>query len=153
MSASQFPDIIYGMKPAYTSSGLQRIYNKKIEVVKFVKSNDSQNRYNADKIYRYSADGTFREGKAPSASFNAQQYVNIYDGPCTDSPSYGVNFTLFYDQDMAYISKVQSIKDLKNSYTAELQRLQNLFDKNVPDLGGHDAAVQAIKEEHPEKFI
>lgn len=152
MTASQFPDVVYGMKPAYASSGLKRTYNKKIEVVKFVKLEEERARYVAEEVYRYKNDGTFKVGKS-SDSFMSNHHLPIHDGPSTSHPAYGVNFTLFYDQDMAYISKVQSIENLKRSYTAELQCLQNLFDKNVPDLSGHTAAVQAIKEEHPEKFI
>lgn len=153
MSASAFPDTIYGMKPAYASSGLKKIYNKQIKVVKFSKLQDSTARYVAKELYRYNCDGTFRVGTPPSTRFDLREYIKVHDGVSVESPHYGIDYTLFLEQDMAYISKVKSIRDLKNSYTAELQRLQSLFDKNVPNLDGHDKAVQAIKEEHPEKFI
>ena len=153
MSASQLPDVVYGMKPAYASSGLKRTYNTQIEVVRFIKQKGPRGVFIADEVYRYKNDGTFKTGKA-SESFSANyHHLPVLDGPSTQSPDYSINFTLFYEQDMAYISKIQSIEELKRNYTAELQRLQNLFDKKVPDLGGHTAAVQAIKEEHPEKFI
>ena len=152
MSGSQFPDVVYGMKPAYASSGLKRTYNKQIEVVRFIKQKGSRGVFIADEVYRYKNDGTFKTGNS-SESFNANHHLPVHDGPSTQSPAYSINFTLFYEQDMAYISKIQSIEELKRDYTAELQRLQNLFDKNVPNLDGHNEAVQAIKEEHPEKFI
>lgn len=156
MNVADLPEFIYGMKPAYASSGLKRTYNKQMEVVRFVRTESEHTDhvyYEADEVYRYKDDGSIRIGKPKAKTISPSFLPHVNDGPTTKSPVYGVDYTLFYDKDIAYVSKVQSIEDLKRTYTSELRRLQKLFDDNVPRVDAHSAAVQAIREEHPEKFI
>lgn len=145
------PRYVYGIKPAYVSIGLERIYHKALHVVRFV-FHKSSNTYEPDELYDYTTSAC-KTKKARATGFSAKAHLIIHDTPSTAPAIYKVNYSLFANKDIAYISKIQGIEEIKKSYTAELKRLQELFNNNVPNTDLHKEAIQAIKEEYPEKFI
>lgn len=140
--------IVYTIEIPSVSSGLRRTYFKKLEVFKGTLENE---RFTADRVYRYNGvknawvDKEFNSTSASKRIYNNHVYNSM--PPLSYMRNGGIGFTTL---ELAQAAKLLLIEDMGRSYQKELDRLKDLFERNVPDV---KAPLSTIKEEYPEYFL
>lgn len=146
--------ILYLIKQPSISSGLRRSYNKQLEVLECctnVNTSDENVMY-LDKviaIHKYHAGKKQWIRKPSSKSIQARCIrQHIHTTTCT-TPLY-TEYVMFTTVEAAQASKLILIEQLKNTYEKEIERLQTLFKRNVPNI---DEPMNQLLETHPDLFI
>lgn len=159
-NSSIFPKVLYGIKCPEISKGLKRTYHKNMEILEFrydfyeTRFAKAAYKYKQTHIHKFK-NGKFERTKTSSAAFHLYADSKILSEPVQrlyDSRRTGKhNELLVFDSfELAYISKTYLIKDMKNEYEHELEKLRTLMIKNVPDIEQH---IKMIKETYPEYMI
>ena len=136
----------------YVSQNLTRTYKKTIEVYElkdcFKPPIRGRKQYNAVKKFTYKKFTYKKKWIETPANAIVKGVADIRDEvnymPGGDKDLFFTSFEL------AYISKIMMIQSMKVKYYAEIKKIQETMERNVPDLTEH---LKKIKAEHPEFLI
>jgi hypothetical protein len=144
----------YLIECPYVSSGLKRTYYKKLEVLagELTPSANSRNTYSTFKV---TAVHTYKKGKwvEKSGTRAISRYVgtgSIHSDLNFTTNSYSQNDKVFTSLELAKAAKLLAIQNMGVVYSKELVRLQELFDRNVPDIS---VPLAELYTEYPEYFL
>lgn len=135
----------YAIDKPYLSSGLRKSYCKQLEVHK-MELNEISNQYCAVQTY------VFKKGQwlvVKTASKSMYASAKIHATICKDSP---LNNTmlLFEKFDDAVDTKYLLLEKLKSEYKKEIEYIEDLMERNVPDVSDK---CDKIRLKHAELFI
>lgn len=141
----------YIIKAPYLSAGLRRSYNKQLEVHEMVISEES-NFLQPTGVYTYKK-GEWIYKKLSSTTMSIYK-TNINDKVITELDLNNLNNLnnniIYTDLELAKITKFLLIGELKNQYQREIASINDLMEKNIPDLSEE---IKLIKDEYAEYFI
>lgn len=139
---------VYAIKVPYVSNGLQRSYNKQLEVYEYDFPSEHE-RMSIQPVCRHHYKrGTWVTDK------RTRNGPNLYSNSAIQNDivakSHSTSHLAFYDIEMAKASKFLLLDNMAEEYRRALVNLQELFERNVPDVSDE---VQKVKEQFPEFFI
>jgi hypothetical protein len=139
--------VVYAIRRPQISKALKRTFYKDLEVFKGIcKEPTSTKPYRCDELF-YHEEGEYKTKKCIQLSLYKPQHIH---SEIPDFSTLNAEYLFFHDLEMAFLCKCLLVKELGKSYEAEIQKLQNTFKRNVPDVSEH---LDRFKKEMPELFI
>ena len=140
-------NVVYAIRRPGISNGLKRTYHKKLEVFKGICNEPTSTRpYRCNELFVYE-EGEYKIKRCIQLSLYKPKHVH---SEIPDFSTLNTEYLFFHDLEMAFLCKCLLVKELGKSYEAEIQKLQDMFKRNVPDVSGH---LDRFKKEMPELFI
>ena len=150
--------IVFYIQYPYVSAGLRRTYNKKLEVFEIEVEKITRNSPQGEQVYYQHIEThwvhAYNNKKAQWIKKPSKKhfYMNILE-ECLTSTADITGTTqdhLYTTLEAAIAAKLMLIQRMAITYKKELVTIQELLDRNVPDV---QKPLDILLDEHPDLFI